>query len=327
MPPLREGNQAREGRDVNGDNGHRDHVNGGNVIMGRWGPSGPWDDEEPPAHSRPGAPPAPEHWMPDPGEGWGGHGDDRDLGDLTRIIVIRDQVVDVARRPIVGSGYESDAIRLGAGRPLAPPPPPPVPTPPPHERQLVWLEHLVGGADALTALDAEPLSPDAGDDHADLGHVAWDAATRLVRILSRIDDVAPGLIGPEGAIAARRLAIRAVTNQPRLLGALERDTSTPAAVIHATGRGNDLVGPSKRVLAKEIAAAFDLSVAPTQRSRAFAGAASGLTLSWPPGLIYQATPDVMVLGAPDLLVSGFRRQLVQARDEALRLRAVTPTAS
>lgn len=277
-----------------------------------------------------------EVWGAEPD--WGQYDDDgrydsyqgygRDLGELTRITVFKDRVLDVERRPVEGSGHEREAISLGAGErvvPASPPPPPPLPQPPPHEQQLVWLERIAGGADQLADLDDDPLQPEEGE--LDLSPLTWDLETRLRRILERIDEFAPTLIGPEGAIVARRLAGRAVLAQPRLLGAREKDGITVGQVIHAAGKGNDLVGPHKLVLVKEIQAVTGLTSSPAQRSRAFADAVSGEGLEWPRHLRYTAGPEVYVLGSPDLLVSAFRRQLIRTRDHALRLRAVTPAAT
>ncbi|HQK31332.1 MAG TPA: hypothetical protein PLZ92_06605 [Phycicoccus sp.] len=283
---------------------------GDNVIDGRW--SREPDDWEPPL---------------DYDDRWMSHGYGRDLGELTRITVFKDQVLDVQRRPVEGSGYEREAISLGAGQPVAPPrppAPPPLPTPPLHEVRLAWLERLVGGAEALAALDDRPL---VGDEGCGAEGLAWDVGTRLTRILDRIDDLAPRLIGPEGVVAARRLLVRAITNRPMLLGPLDRDAETPGLAIHAAGKANDLVGPQRFVLAKEIQSVAAMSAAPGQRSRSLADAASGQALDWPKWLQFSELPNVYVVGAPDLLISDFRRSLIKDRDECLRLRAATPKAS
>lgn len=271
------------------------------------------------------------------GPGWGADDDvddyarydyyhcpDRDLGELTRITVFKDRVLDVERRPVEGSGYERVAIDLGAGRPVAPPPPPPVPQPPPHEQQLVWLERLAGGAEQLATLDDEPLQ---SDEVFDLSGLNFPMERRLRRILDRIEEWAPALIGPEGTIVARRIAVRAVMAQATVLGSPERDGAAPGQIIHAAGKGNDLVGPTKFVLAKEIQAVTGLTASPAQRSRAFADAVSGQGLEWPRHMSYRSGPEVFVLGSPDLLVSAFRRQLIRTRDHALRLREVTPATA
>ena len=87
------------------------------------------------------------------GYGHAGYGGAAGLGELTKLVILGDQVVDVLREPVHGSGYECAALELedrGLLRRPVPPPPPPMPAP--HERQLAWLACIVGGDEALGAL-------------------------------------------------------------------------------------------------------------------------------------------------------------------------------
>lgn len=250
------------------------------------------------------------------------HGPGRALGDLgtmTVITIIEDQVVDTKVVPVEGSEFEWEARRLGRPRVRV------MPEPPLHEKHLLWLERLVGGPEALDALDGAPLEADPfGDARSDPlpAGAPGVPADRMRALLERLDSLAPSVLGAEGAIAAHRIALRAVAAWPALVRAPEKDAAVVGAVLLATGRGNDLVGQGRLVLAKELAGACGLTASPSERARAVAAAVSGETLDWPYARP-SGTRDVLVLGSADLLVSSFRGQLIRARDAAYRLRAAT----
>ena len=90
-------------------------------------------------------------------DGFAGRGGTR-LGELTQVVLIGDQLVDVVRRPVAGSDYERAALELrDRGLLREPAPPAPAPVPPPHEQQLAWLERIVGGVEVLQSLGTDPL--------------------------------------------------------------------------------------------------------------------------------------------------------------------------
>lgn len=299
----------------------------GTVISGRWGEpddvAGRWaDDPYPPPYDDPYGygEPYGDHY----GEPYGDAYDRSGLGMLTRITVIKDRIVDIEQLPVRGSGFECVA------RDLMDPPraadPPPAPQPAPHDLQLAWLEQVAGGAEALAGLDVLPLAP-GEEAEPDLSALGWPTHRRLERILARLDELAPALLGPEGAIVARRIAVRAVLARPGILGEPDRDATTVGAIIHAAGKGNDLVGPTKLVMAKEIQRVCGLPASGYQRARAFAEAVAGGRLTWPAGWHFRGGPEVLFLGGGDLLVSDFRRKLVLERDRALAMRALAEKAS
>lgn len=282
------------------------------IITGRWGdPPEPWD-----------VPPEPWDVPPEPWDnessGWydhvGGYADDHDLGRLTRITVIRDRVVDVERLPIEGSGFEAIARDLGAMRP------PPPPEPPAFAKRLAWLERVVGGPEALAALDDSPLVPDGP---LDLDGLPGDTVDRLVRALDRVEEYASALFGREGAIVAGRVLLRSVAARPTLIGANTRDEILIGAVVLAAGKANNLVGPGRRVLHKELQAVCRLTTSPGNKARTVADLLTNGQVPWPWHWLLGDTPDVLVLGSPDLLVSDFRRILIRERDTALRLQEAT----
>ncbi len=264
---------------------------------------------------------------PDAGgdDGWGPPGAGR-LGDLTSVVLIGDQVVDVVRRPVSGSGYECAALELegrGLLRALGPPPPPPSPpVPPPHERQLAWLARIVGGVEALEALGVDPLEPE----ELSLVGIRADLHERLRAVDERLAHWAPLLLGDEGLTAARRLLGRAVRQEPALLTRSDRDDVATGAVLWAVAKGNDLVGTNRPVRVGVIQDVCGLRSTPSARGSSFAHAVGGdgSTSYGRPLWMFDTQPSVIPLGSADLLVRRFRQRLVVMRDLSLQLRARTP---
>lgn len=209
--------------------------------------------------------------------------------------------------------------------------PPPPPEPAAHEKQLAWLEWVVGGAQELAALDVVPLLAGPQDVDPPLGQSLGDGldgrllgdrhlrARRLRSIVDLVREVGPAHLGSEGTLSASRIAVRAVAARPSLLTAMTNEATAAAALI-AAGRGNGLVGQGRATSAKAIGEACGLPSAPSQRARSFADAVAGATLTWPVGMGYTRGPDVFLLRSPDLLVSEFRRELIRVRTTALTLR-------
>ena len=255
------------------------------------------------------------------------HGDDYDdgydeygrpvgpspLGKLTVLVMMDDQVVDVMRRAVQGSGYECAALDLGRGIPepveVAPPPP----EPPRHERELGWLARLVGSHEASDHLSVDPLP---GDEPLELSAVPGRVRERVQVISEQVDDVAARLFDDEVRTACRRLLVRAVAAEPGLLREPSRDEVVPAAVLWAVGKANDLVGPGRQMPVSAVTALCGLKSAPTERGKAFAHAVAGPRGVGFERFRYGAEPDVLELGSADLLVSSFRRHLVTLRDLA-----------
>ena len=238
------------------------------------------------------------------------------LGKLTVLVMMDDQVVDVMKRAVRGSGYECAALELGRGTPpkQVEVPPVPPPEPPRHERELGWLGRLVGGHDVLDHLTVDPLP---ADEPLELSAVPGRVRERVQVISEQVDDVATRLFDDEVRTACRRLLVRAVAAEPGLLREPSRDEVVPAAILWAVGKANDLLGPGRQMPVSAVTALCGLKSAPTERGKAFAHAVAG-----PRGVAfgryqYGVDPDVLDLGSADLLVSRFRRQLVRLRDLAL----------
>jgi hypothetical protein len=247
---------------------------------------------------------------------------------MTLVVMMDDQVVDVLRRPVEGTGYECAALEVGRGRqqraPVVVAPRPP--QPPRHVRELAWLARLVGGEDALASIAADPLPH---DEPLDLAAVPAPLHDRMRPLGERLDDVAVRLFGPEVGTACRRLLVRAVAAEPGLLRDPARDDVVPGAVLWAVAKANDLVGPGHQMPVSAIQAVCGLRSSPSERGKAFAHAVAG-PRGVPFGdLRYSATPDLLEIGSADLLVARTRRFLAVLRDIALteqkRLAAVGGT--
>ncbi len=279
-------------------------------------------------------PPDPDDWWRGGhgpgGPGAGGYGSGEfaghrggRLGELTQVVLIGDQVVDVVRRPVSGSDYECAALELrDRGLLRDPMPPPPAPVPPPHERQLAWLARIVGGAEVLEQLGTDPLEPE----ELRLDGLRHDLRDRVVGIDERLTRWAPPLLGDEGLPAARRLLTRAVAGEPGLVTRSDRDDLAAGAVLWAVAKGNDLIGSNRPLRAAVIQEVCGLRSTPSQRGSSFAHAVGGDGSSYygRPLWMFDCQPAVIPLGSPDLLLSRFRRRLVLVRDLALQLRDRTP---
>lgn len=245
----------------------------------------------------------------------------RGLAELMQVVLVGDQVVDVVRRPVSGSGYECAVLELqdrGLLRRAALAPPP---APARYEQQLAWLARIVGGQEALDTLAVEPLELE----ELCLDGVRASQRNRVRDIDLRLEQWAPGLLGDEGLAASRRLLTRAVALEPALLRS-DRDDVATGAVLWAVAKGNDLIGNSRPVRASVIQEVCGLVSAPSTRGSAFAhavGGAGGMRYGRPVWM-YDAHPSVIPLGSPDLLLSRFRRALLSLRDVSLALRAGTP---
>lgn len=208
---------------------------------------------------------------------------------------------------------------FGTGQRRGPPPPPPEPVPPEppgYEKQLAWLGTIVGGDEALLALDLAPLVPE----ELDLSGVRAELQQRVARLVDAAEEVLEPAVGDEGVAVARRLLPRAVQAAPGLLST-DRDDILAGALVHAVAQGNGLLGPDRPLPGRVVMSLCGLRSSPAQRAQAIVQA---LGVGWWPGhaggWAYLRQPDVWPLGSPDLLVSGFRRQLARMRDVALSMR-------
>ena len=264
-------------------------------------------------------PPHPGVSDPDWGDGGGGGAP----GELTEVVLIDGQLVDVRRRPVQGSGYECAAYEL-EGRGLLRGPTVVERTlrvrEEPHEAMLDWLARVVGGEESLADLDATPLPT---EEELDLSAIPSWARERARLVDEHVQGAfAHDLVGPELLTACRRLLVRAAG-----VGAFEmwrevRLEALAATVLHCAVKANDLSADGYPFALKTLLQGIGTKGYPTHRSRRLAGLLGGA--SWPHGRHPREAPAVYVLGDSGLLVSRFRRDLVRYRDRAERLAEQQP---
>ncbi len=238
-----------------------------------------------------------------------------DLGMLTEVVFVEGELVDSRRRPVRGSGYERVAQDLGAAR--RPPRVEYVQTAPPphHEPMLRWLDRVVGGREALLALDDLPLPAEELDCSAfrDVDVPRLLAIDALVaRALGRLVEGQPMV---ELRTATRRLMRYLLAADRQYLARSERDDLIAGGLFHAVGRASNLIGADRPLLSRSVTEAFELKSPPSSRSSSIVSVVGGH--AWWYDTRPRGAPDVPVLGHADLLVSTFRRELVTARDLAL----------
>ena len=259
-------------------------------------------------------PPHPGVSDPDWGDGGGGGAP----GELTEVVLIDGQLVDVRRRPVQGSGYECAAYEL-EGRGLLRGPTVVERTlrvrEEPHEAMLDWLARVVGGEEVLSVLDATPLP---SEEELDVSAIPSWARERARLIDEHVQGAfAHDLVGPELLTACRRLLVRSAG-----VGAFEmwrevRPEALAATVLHCAVKANDLSADGYPFALKTLLQGVGTKGYPTDRSRRLAGLLGGA--SWPHGQHPREAPDVYVLGDSGLLVGRFRRDLVRYRDRAHRM--------
>ncbi len=167
------------------------------------------------------------------------------------------------------------------------------------------LRRAVGGADALVALDDEPL-PDEP--------FAWqgipdDIRAPVADVLALVDRCCDEMLDAEYRTASRRFLARAATGDPAAFRRRARADTAAAAVCWIVGKANDLFRPTgggRRV--KDLTTYFGLP--PSAASQR----AHGLLLAAGMGGGYAY--GQILLGSPDLLVSSRRRRIIQQRDRS-----------
>lgn len=174
------------------------------------------------------------------------------------------------------------------------------------EWQLDRLAEEVGGMEVLDALDDDPL-PDEDFD--------WTGIDESIRpmvqvMLDTCDDCAEELFDVEHRTAMRRVLARAARNDPKVFQRKASPVRGAAAMTWLVGRVNRTVGPDA-LPATDLLAYFRASGSVSDRAQTLCRAA-GYDVGYIRG-------DLR-LGDPEILVSGRRRELIEARD---RIRAAT----
>ncbi len=169
------------------------------------------------------------------------------------------------------------------------------------------LAEGVGGPDVLDGLDTEPLPAEP----LVLDHVAADVQDTAAEIAALADewlDSSPRVahLGPvlgEWRTAAHRLLVGATVKDPGWLRRRASLRGRACGLLWATGIANRLVGPHGAVLAKDLAADFGISGAPSTKG-------ASLLRAWAGGGWVNADR----LGDAGLLVSTQRAAIIALRD-------------
>lgn len=185
----------------------------------------------------------------------------------------------------------------------------------PHEAMLDWLTRVVGGEEALKALDEAPLP--AGEELDLSGVPGW--AREQARVIDEHVQGAFGhqLVGPELLTACRRLLVRAAG-----LGAFEtwrqaEPEKVAAGLIQCIAKANDLSWQSTGFSVRSLIHGTGAKGYASDQSRRLASLVGGS--GWPHGRRPVEAPDVYVLGDAGLLLSRFRRDLMSYRELAHRV--------
>ena len=164
------------------------------------------------------------------------------------------------------------------------------------------LEDLVGGPEVLEALTADPLP---ADEPFDWTGVRDDIRPKIAEILVLCDASAEHDLDLEHRTANRRLLHRLAVAEPDyFLGRAAARTSA-AAVAWMIAHANDSVGPYAHLTVGELLERFGVKSA-SQRADLFRKKL-GMPKHYPAN-------GAMVLGTPDLLVSGRRAEIIAERD-------------
>jgi hypothetical protein len=202
--------------------------------------------------------------------------------------------------------WEGRLRRRGSARPPVQPP-----AYDQRERELQWLEGLVGGRRALLALDGRPLVHGP----LDVAGLPPDHQERARAISAECDRLAVEVFGCDELVAAGRHLFESVlAADPGMLGRSTRDDTAIGALVWAAGQANGLIGPGGCLLARELWPR--LAIAPSAAGRGtamLARLAPGADQLVPP----PGAPRLRATGVPGALLGATRALIVTRRDDAL----------
>lgn len=183
-----------------------------------------------------------------------------------------------------------------------------------HERELRWLDALVGGRRALLDLDDRPLVPRP----LELDDVPPEAHDRARAISAECDRLAVEVFGLEELAAALRALLTAVlVADPGMLLRSTRDDTAMGAVVWAGAQANGLIGPTGQLLARDLWPRLGVPPSAAGRGGALLErlAPGADLLVAPPG-----APRLRPTGQPGALLGTTRALLVSRRDDVLAAR-------
>lgn len=234
------------------------------------------------------------------------------LERLTHLVMVDGRLVEMWSESVEGTRWEHFATRFDRELRRVEPTPAPIA---PYDQVLGWLADVCGGAAAVSALTAYPLSQDG----LDLPEVADVATRQRIEAAAELLDAAAARCfdrGPGGETghALRRALLRVWKEEPETVLHLKSAAHLAGGICWAVGKANGLFGSQGVATQKDVQEALVL-VAPisapgTTVQRALQGFAplSG-DRPW-------TAPDLQPLGDPDLLIARTRRVLLRLRDRA-----------
>jgi hypothetical protein len=191
---------------------------------------------------------------------------------------------------------------------------------PPAERELRWLDELVGGRKALLALggDALPATP------FDPDGLSAEEARRAVAISAQCDRHSETVFAdPEVGTALRRTLEAVLRADPGFLQRSDRDDTALGAVIWVGAQANGLLGPSGMLLAQELWARIAVPSSSSSRGSTVLRRLRGSRPAQRSGEAQPpyGAPQLKATGRPELLTSTTRSLIIARRDAALAERA------
>lgn len=235
---------------------------------------------------------------------------------VSYVVLVDGRVVDTWHEPLHESPWLGDP-RVDKVERLWRREPPAEKEAAPWRATTAWLEHLVGGPEALDALTTDALPDEEFSPPAEaVGD--GDVVARFRCAVEALDALADVHFDRELRTAYRR-ALAAV-GMELLGGRLPDDPAQAAgAVCWAVARGNGAMGPLGRVTQKAVSEQLGLKTFPAAKGKVVArllGSAQPPWVSRPRGL-----PDLEPLSRIDVLTSRTRRDIVALRDAALAAEA------
>jgi hypothetical protein len=192
---------------------------------------------------------------------------------------------------------------------------------PPHVRELQWLDCLVGGREALMALDDAPLVAPAT---VGLSPGLSDQAARVEALREACARHASAVFHDPEMPAATHHTLEAVLRaDPAALTRSERDDTAVGAILWVAGHANGRIGPVGDILARELWTRIGVSSSAASRGATMlqrlrtADPGVGST-AWPDSLAPPGAPRLRPTGHAGLLTSSTRAQLILRRDAALK---------
>jgi hypothetical protein len=235
---------------------------------------------------------------------------------VSYVVLVDGRVVDEWHEPLHRSPWRDDP-RVDRVQRLWREQPRPEPEPRRWVDTVRWLEHLVGGPDALAGLTSERL-PDEEFRLPDGAVGDGDLVARFRRATTLLDELADTYFDPEMRTAFRRAL--ASVGMEVLSGAHAIDPAQVAASLcWLVVKANGMMTPSGPVTQKAIVSHLGLPSFPTPKARIlsrFLGAPRPPWVSRPYGLT-----ELEAFSRTDLLTSRTRREIASLRDAALAAEA------